>query len=80
MRGDLAEEGIDEEGDAGALQGALNAIGGRKEVGWMRVCEELGDDGRLGDDGAVVGDGGDEAALWLLEYGIIPRAEGGLPG
>lgn len=34
----------------------------------MRVCEELGDDARLGDDVAVVGEGGDEAALWLLEW------------
>jgi hypothetical protein len=59
----LAEECIDEEGDAGALQGAFNGVGGGKEVGWMRVCEELGDDSGLGDDVAVVGEGGDEAAL-----------------
>lgn len=45
MRLDLAEEGIDEEGDACALQGAFDAVGGRDEVGWVRVCEELGDDG-----------------------------------
>lgn len=32
-------------------------------MGLVGVCEELGDNARLGYDGSIVGDGGDETAL-----------------
>lgn len=64
---DLGEPRIDEEGDAGPGQCGVGIGGGREEVGWVRVGEELRDDGRLGDDFAVVGQGGDQAARVDLE-------------
>lgn len=65
-RQELAEEGVDEEGDLGALDGAGFGIGGGQEVRGVCVCEELGDDAGFGDYGAIVRDCRDEAALVLL--------------
>lgn len=63
----LAKEGIDEEVDPGALEGAAFFGAGFLEVGGVGVGEELRDDGGFGDDGSVVGNGGDEAAGVDLE-------------
>lgn len=60
---DLAEEGVDEEGDTSALKGTVLAVGRRKEVRRMGVGQELGNNGRLRDDVLTVGDRGDKAAL-----------------
>lgn len=73
MREDLADKGVDKEGDLGALDGSLGGVGGRKQVRGVGVGQELGHDGGLGDDGAVVGDGGDEAALDELDICIEVR-------
>lgn len=48
---ELGDEGVGEEGDAGARQGSLRIARGRRDqVRRERVGQEVGHDGRLGDD------------------------------
>lgn len=54
VRDDLAEEGIDEECDAGTVQSVIGGIGRREEVGWVGVGNELGNNARLGNDVSVI--------------------------
>lgn len=54
MRDDFAEEGVDEDGDLGAVECVFGGRGWRKEVGGVGICYELGDDGGLDDCGSVV--------------------------
>lgn len=59
----LAEEGVDEESDAGAVEGVFSGRRLGKEVRRVGVGQELGDNAGFGDDVAIVGEGGDETAL-----------------
>jgi len=70
---ELAEEGVDEEGDAGAAQGALDGVGGGDQVGRVGVSQELGDDAGLGDDLVVEAQRGNQAAGVDLEVGLGAR-------
>jgi len=71
VRHNLADEGVDEEGHAGAVEGVLYGSRLGEEVGRMGVSQELGDNGGLGDDVAIVREGRDQTALqqkeWLAE-------------
>jgi hypothetical protein len=62
---DLAEECIDEEGQARAVQRVLCGAGCRQEVRGVCVGEELRDNAGLGDDVAVVREAGYQAALYM---------------
>ena len=79
-RPDLAGEGVDEEGDVGALDGAGFGVGGGEEVRGVCVCEELGDDAGFGDYGAIVRDCRDETALFLLVLICLLGYWGGVLG
>jgi hypothetical protein len=62
--GNLAEECVDEEGQACAVQRVVCRPRSRKEVRGVCVGEELRDDAGLGDDVAVVRETGDQATLY----------------
>lgn len=64
MRGNLAEECIDEEGQACAVQRIVCRARGREKVRRVCVGEELRDDAGLGDYVAVVRETGDQATLY----------------
>lgn len=64
MRGNLAEECVDEEGQARTVQRVVCRTRGREEVRGVCVGEELGDDSGLGDDVTVVRETGNKATLY----------------
>jgi hypothetical protein len=68
VREDFAEECIDEEGEARAVEGVFGGVGGWEEVGWMRVRDELGYNAGFSDYFVVVGEAGDEAALVWVSF------------
>lgn len=60
---DLADECVDEEVEAGAVEGVLGRARGREEGRGVGVGEELSDNAGFEDHGAIVGETGDQAAL-----------------
>jgi hypothetical protein len=63
VRNDLAEERVDEEGEASAEEGVLGWAGRRQKVGGVGIGDELGDDARFSNDSTVVGKSGNLATL-----------------
>jgi hypothetical protein len=64
VRDNLAEECVDEEGQACAVQRVVCRARSRDEVRGVCIGEELRDDAGLGDDVAVVRETGDKATLY----------------
>lgn len=60
---DLADECVDEEGDAGTVEGVLGRARWGEEGRGVGIGEELSDDAGFEDHGAIVGKTGDQAAL-----------------
>jgi hypothetical protein len=63
MAEDLAEERIDKEVDARAVQGIVDGAGWREQVRRVGVGQEARHNAGFDDDLAIVREGGDQAAL-----------------